>query len=149
MRLCLSTNAKKHIRVRAFIFKYLKCLKVIIIICTIIFALACTAYIIVDSNNSNGRYFCIFLCIATLLSIILSLIISFSIVNSLKYEWKNMLELDAINDFEKEKFKPLKSEVEKLKSLFDDDVLDKLKTIEKTELLGIIDRLHGTSSEKE
>lgn len=60
-----------------------------------------------------------------------------------------MLELDAINDFEKEKFKPLKSEVEKLKSLFDDDVLDKLKTIEKTELLGIIDRLHASSPKKE
>lgn len=141
-----STN--KDQTVRTFVFKYLTCLKWIIILCSIIFALACTTYIIVNSD-SIWRYFCIFLCIATLLSIILSLIISFSIVNSLKYEWKNMLELDAINDFEKEKFKPLKSEVEKLKSLFDDDVLDKLKTTEKTELLGIIDRLHASSPKKE
>lgn len=52
-----------------------------------------------------------------------------------------MLELDAINEFEKNKFNPLKDEVKELKSILDDTTMSKLKNVDKTELLNKIDEL--------
>lgn len=133
-------NNKNHLVVRDFIFEYLTNLKWIIFILAAIFALACTLYILTGSN-SWWQYLSIYFCIVSLLCIILSLIIIFSIVNSLKYEWRNMLELDAINEFEKNKFNPLKDEVKELKSILDDTTMSKLKNVDKTELLNKIDEL--------